>query len=139
MGLSPRVRGNRPLERPLAGSRRSIPARTGEPTAAINSMIAKRVYPRAYGGTRQTGRRANHCRGLSPRVRGNHEHRLIPRGILGSIPARTGEPPTEGLSYLTLKVYPRAYGGTKLPHPLDDHYGGLSPRVRGNPHPNQEE
>ena len=64
-----------------------------------------KVYPRAYGGTRETDDR--------------------------SIPARTGEPRVQ-MSPSSAEqggVYPRAYGGTVYGYA--EHWG-LSPRVRGN-------
>ena len=50
-GLSPRVRGNHPLQGTdeLIGG--SIPARAGEPTIFGRSTTASGVYPRACGGT----------------------------------------------------------------------------------------
>ena len=54
--------------------------------------------------------------------------------MVGSIPARAGQPLPGMARSSSTSVYPRACGataerrGTKLPQP------GLSPRVRGNPH-----
>ena len=72
IGLSPRVRGNlSPVDRNLYTSG-SIPARAGEPSQAGAQSPAIRVYPRACGGTLSMSRFLWRCRGLSPRVRGNH-------------------------------------------------------------------
>ena len=70
-GLSPRVRGNLDFGEPHALPHRSIPARTGEPSAFTVTGRARRVYPRAYGGTPVTPSIGKPVAGLSPRVRGN--------------------------------------------------------------------
>ena len=72
-GLSPRVRGNLWLadrERTTPGS---IPARAGEPGRRVCGGWMIRVYPRACGGTVHAGGPPDVRRGLSPRVRGNHD------------------------------------------------------------------
>ena len=70
-GLSPRVRGNPESPGALQPLDGSIPARTGEPGQVRYPISAKRVYPRAYGGTGSTTGVAVRVQGLSPRVRGN--------------------------------------------------------------------
>ena len=50
-GLSPRVRGNRPLADKEVLSMRSIPACAGEPLIPKASVIERSVYPRVCGGT----------------------------------------------------------------------------------------
>ena len=65
-------------------------------------------------------------------MRGNLELRALIEARLGSIPARAGEPFRFGLSSLTLRVYPRACGGTGSYKKLAPLVKGLSPRVRGN-------
>ena len=91
-GLSPRVRGNRPVPQSSFGIRRSIPARAGEPAILPNFLTLLTVYPRACGGT-VTGLEATLTgAGLSPRVRGNPSCVGLIREVGGSIPARAGEP-----------------------------------------------
>ena len=116
-GLSPRVRGNHIVggrRSPSGLERGSIPARAGEPSAFARAGEPFRgVYPRACGGTfieRSIPARA--AWGLSPRVRGNGNDFGSP--VLGSIPARAGEPsPMTGpCGAHVLRVYPRACGGT---------------------------
>ena len=70
-GLSPRVRGNPRLLAICRSWNRSIPACTGEPTAAGRTVGHERVYPRVYGGTPVIRIPTVRARGLSPRVRGN--------------------------------------------------------------------
>ena len=55
--------------------------------------------------------------GLSPRVRGNLVHIALDSTLVGSIPARAGEPHSgESLRMPSLdRVYPRACGGTVCP------------------------
>ena len=111
-GLSPRGRGNRPVRLDGHDARRSIPARAGEPSRAPSRAAVPGVYPRAGGGTTILASGAGSVSGLSPRGRGN---RFPPRAMLivgGSIPARAGEPTTAGPTSVSLKVYPRAGGGT---------------------------
>ena len=91
-GLSPRVRGNRPLSAARQNRRRSIPARTGEPPRFQPRQAPKAVYPRAYGGTSTISASASAEGGLSPRVRGNRSGGSSARSKKRSIPARTGEP-----------------------------------------------
>ena len=72
-GLSPRVRGNLLVLAGLVVPGGSIPARAGEPHFHRSNSHKTRVYPRACGGTSQWVPHISKGRGLSPRVRGNHE------------------------------------------------------------------
>ena len=91
-GLSPRVRGNR-IQPPGTHS-------------------SGGVYPRACGGTvSQDVVRQDTC-GLSPRVRGNPSPTVTEADMMGSIPARAGEPLCRGRKQDARGVYPRACGGT---------------------------
>ena len=72
-------------------------------------------------------------RGLSPRVRGNPERRIIVHSHIGSIPACAGEPTTSFVPPVTTEVYPRVCGGTSCGPIFSWPRCGLSPRVRGNP------
>ena len=72
------------------------------------------VYPRVYGGTRGHLTIQQDGLGLSPRVRGNHKQDELDHGILGSIPACTGEPQATPQPDEPTQVYPRVYGGTGL-------------------------
>ena len=112
VGLSPRLRGNPDLGRRPARQGGSIPALAGEPGPASPWSPWSPVYPRACGGTvdgRDTGESEG---GLSPRLRGNRTVGVWESGGLRSIPALAGEPPTEMANPLSVKVYPRACGGT---------------------------
>ena len=137
-GLSPRVRGNQVGEVDHDESLGSIPARAGEPGTIGDSRRRLSVYPRACGGTLQLLRADAEHPGLSPRVRGNRCRRGV-RGMDGrSIPARAGEPWTTAPVNRSLRVYPRACGGTRVKSIVAMPAKGLSPRVRGNqppPHP----
>ena len=153
-GLSPRVRGNRPRRFRNTRSTRSIPARAGEPAAAMIWASNSGVYPRACGGTlgarwdeparlgsiparagepKQLPFLTTPVQGLSPRVRGNLCLPHAPGAALRSIPARAGEPDSTMPLNIIDGVYPRACGGT-LDREVLGYLGcGLSPRVRGNP------
>ena len=131
-GLSPRVRGNLVAIVGIHTSTRSIPARAGEPGECRRSPRARRVYPRACGGTAEARRRDQISEGLSPRVRGNLIARVPCSASKRSIPARAGEPRRPGAATRYRRVYPRACGGTSLRGFLAAPANGLSPRVRGN-------
>ena len=131
-GLSPRLRGNR--KKPRLGSLGvgSIPALAGEPVRQRLSWYARRVYPRACGGTTMVEALQVKCLGLSPRLRGNHsQHRQLLANN-GSIPALAGEPLVLATFVPLFTVYPRACGGTAGQVWYVDTDGGLSPRLRGN-------
>ena len=84
------------------------------------------------GGTAQGGRPRGGREGLSPRVRGNLQHRAEHLAEIGSIPACAGEPVVHCVRGGSDKVYPRVCGGTTPPAASDPVSMGLSPRVRGN-------
>ena len=111
IGLSPRVRGNRPeRERCHFFS----------------------VYPRVCGGTGHEAADGSPTSGLSPRVRGNL-CAARPRRTAGrSIPACAGEPAGFCAVSILRTVYPRVCGGTSRCIKLQPVSVGLSPRVRGN-------
>ena len=131
-GLSPRLRGNREWRAATTYMPRSIPALAGEPVPGIRNKWPSRVYPRACGGTRDTGSSAQTAAGLSPRLRGNHPNSIVSGNVQRSIPALAGEPHPANRPSKAAKVYPRACGGTVpiFKHQSDNH--GLSPRLRGN-------
>ena len=134
-GLSPRVRGNRPLDEAPDARAGSIPACAGEPRRRSPGFAEPEVYPRVCGGTGSFAPLPDAHPGLSPRVRGN-QLRLGGAGDAnGSIPACAGEPGKSAAGNDLCEVYPRVCGGTgcwgiilAAPH-------GLSPRVRGNRQP----
>ena len=132
-GLSPRMRGNRPEVHPGRGCRGSIPAHAGEPWVHETATRFTRVYPRACGGTISSSTPMASSRGLSPRMRGNHDSCLRDGAGFGSIPAHAGEPSAEVPAGRCKRVYPRACGGTRMLAVARPTPWGLSPRMRGNP------
>ena len=133
LGLSPRVRGNRPacpLERPLLGS---IPASAGQPIAQTPATIINRVYPRECGATTRCVSTSLTAIGLSPRVRGNPVFPPAQDQVHRSIPASAGQPGRQSCSDRPVRVYPRECGATSNSMNTDASDAGLSPRVRGNP------
>ena len=131
-GLSPRVRGNRSTSKGETAMTRSIPACAGEPDTGIQGCWNRGVYPRVCGGTPAVPGVVGLLLGLSPRVRGNHEHGSPVRASDGSIPACAGEPRYRWSCGGNWKVYPRVCGGTRLAISRTSVCRGLSPRVRGN-------
>ena len=111
-GLSPRVRGNRTGNIGQCASPGSIPASAGEPCGRSSAPCPMPVYPRECGGTCFDTGCAQACKGLSPRVRGNH-------------------PPCPHLS-LCRRSIPASAGGTDIASCYRPTRQGLSPRVRGN-------
>ena len=112
IGLSPRVRGNRPPLAVLHFVAGSIPACAGEPPPAGRAVVSHRVYPRVCGGTGIRNRRRPARHGLSPRVRGNLLTLLLLERRQRSIPACAGEPNAEFPRTVSGQVYPRVCGGT---------------------------
>ena len=152
VGLSPRVRGNRPGRDGRRREPGSIPAGAGEPRSGRDRRSPPRVYPRGCGGTRIEGelpeedevyprgcggtrlsrQHGGRRRGLSPRVRGNHDEIPFDSPALGSIPAGAGEPSGSSCRRWRTRVYPRGCGGTGVARTRVQPAQGLSPRVRGN-------
>ena len=131
-GLSPRVRGNLKADCDTFLNGRSIPACAGEPWGMVCNAAIATVYPRVCGGTADIESGIRQTPGLSPRVRGNHRKRVLPRLCAGSIPACAGEPPPDVGREAISEVYPRVCGGTRYSVRRLQQHVGLSPRVRGN-------
>ena len=131
-GLSPRVRGNPPLNTRGGARHGSIPACAGEPKPDVHVVALGVVYPRVCGGTPLAQRQPPLFGGLSPRVRGNLAvDEALPSGER-SIPACAGEPVCGGGAAPNNTVYPRVCGGTADSAEDWVSLEGLSPRVRGN-------
>ena len=109
----------------------SIPAPAGEPSHALSLAKTAPVYPRACGGTFLEQAATKREVGLSPRLRGNRTACQPAGNILRSIPAPAGEPNRLTLSRLSVRVYPRACGGTWYGTWFEPKMRGLSPRLRG--------
>ena len=132
-GVYPRACGGTPRACCRNGCRRrSIPAHAGEPLSGSRSCGTHTVYPRACGGTGADGFSVSISWGLSPRMRGNQFERLDAAPVKGSIPAHAGEPSARPSPTWSIRVYPRACGGTVRASRLPGTIGGLSPRMRGN-------
>ena len=155
-GLSPRVRGNPIMIITAVAFIGSIPACAGEPLLKNGGTGFNTVYPRVCGGTTLSETWPQVLRGLSPRVRGNHESDVAAMRRERSIPACAGEPVAMVTSLFTVgsipacagephalmrigvshwRVYPRVCGGTDFALLVAYFLRGLSPRVRGNPYP----
>ena len=126
------MRGNPCLYCRSSSLKGSIPAHAGEPYPSPCPSLRRRVYPRACGGTGRGEAGGLAGQGLSPRMRGNLQHRGRHRGAVGSIPAHAGEPFGSRRGTSPARVYPRACGGTRPICPALPASKGLSPRMRGN-------
>ena len=133
LGLSPRMRGNRPRGSKSGEERGSIPAYAGEPNLTYGRKRPSTVYPRVCGGTRLAASVRLAACGLSPRMRGNLVQSGVAQVEQGSIPAYAGEPNAGSGPGTGSRVYPRVCGGTAVGKLLQHYGGGLSPRMRGNP------
>ena len=109
----------------------SIPARAGEPHRCRAGTVPEGVYPRPCGGasTPISGRMIHV--GLSPPVRGSHQHPRVGFLDVGSIPARAGEPGGGHFFKLVQLVYPRPCGGANVGPSHTADYVGLSPPCGG--------
>ena len=100
---------------------------------AIDEYLSfRRTHPRACGGTAEDPETAEEQRGLSPRLRGNHQPDGVGVHGDGSIPAPAGEPSLRPPDPSPPGVYPRACGGTLFANASGISRWGLSPRLRGN-------
>ena len=90
------------------------------------------VYPRPCGGAYTFGGVDAFEQGLSPPVRGSRRDRTHIVVHDGSIPARAGEPRTDGGRPRSEAVYPRPCGGADLRIESAVLTYGLSPPVRGS-------
>ena len=133
LGLSPRVRGIRTAMQDLIRRVGSIPACTGNPLLASRRCRRGTVYPRVYGESHWALFRAFGAVGLSPRVRGIPPPSAAGGGIVGSIPACTGNPQSDRHQPVYGAVYPRVYGESGYQAAFHTGQQGLSPRVRGIP------
>ena len=90
-GLSPRVRGKPVALNTDSDGQRSIPACAGEANPTIQGWRFSGVYPRVCGGSGSSSVRNSGGCGLSPRVRGKHQHPVHQSLYYRSIPACAGE------------------------------------------------
>ena len=132
VGLSPRVRGNRPSGFNIISITGPIPACAGQPSCATSSPLKAGAYPRVCGATDPEAAGAVDCLGLSPRVRGNLRLLLLQALWLGPIPACAGQPLFLCASLGLSRAYPRVCGATSSSPTAIWKVKGLSPRVRGN-------
>ncbi len=131
-GPSPRERGSHQQRQASAGSPGSIPARAGEPSLGGSSKMSKGVHPRASGGASHGGAGNKHLLGPSPRERGSLSGSREDEPLVGSIPARAGEPKFSQLTGASLEVHPRASGGASPGSSTTRNVKGPSPRERGS-------
>ena len=132
LGLSPRGRGNPSRKRRPWHISRSIPAWAGQPLLRLRARPRSSVYPRVGGATGSLSIEIGRGVGLSPRGRGNRPDHGLQPGYPRSIPAWAGQPSPITAYPRTMAVYPRVGGATVSDHRIPSHYGGLSPRGRGN-------
>ena len=126
------MRGNRAHIPLPPTSIRSIPAHAGQPETRTSARRMIWVYPRACGATAIRLGIAGRMRGLSPRMRGNHQGVYALASRPGSIPAHAGQPRVRGGWRDGGRVYPRACGATQDDVARTMGLHGLSPRMRGN-------
>ena len=130
-GLSPPTRGIPVLWPLCALAARSIPAYAGDPIPSPAEPQPRGVYPRLRGGSARWRPIPPARQGLSPPTRGIPRYPARFVGVLGSIPAYAGDPPTTCYRIAALKVYPRLRGGSVDVRPCGIADTGLSPPTRG--------
>ena len=111
-GLSPRVRGNPDDAQELTRGSGPIPACAGQPWLRCAGFRGGGAYPRVCGATAWQSRLQLSEPGLSPRVRGNREGRIIALYGLGPIPACAGQPQPGRPARPFRRAYPRVCGAT---------------------------
>ena len=126
------MRGNLRWLRPRKTIPGPIPAHAGKPFyfRAVFKWI--RAYPRACGETIPSNGGGCLCRGLSPRMRGNHLRESTGDAHIRPIPAHAGKPSATSSSRDMGRAYPRACGETDKNLRRLWQKKGLSPRMRGN-------
>ena len=92
LGLSPRMRGYRPMQQWFGPGLGSIPADAGLPSKAASESPSPKVYPRGCGATRMRSTEQTAETGLSPRMRGYPGSGLSATSCCRSIPADAGLP-----------------------------------------------
>ena len=117
------------------GSNRCIPVSAGPPRVIRLQRLREGVYPRRCGADGASFNCGEDVAGVSPRVRGlpmlqpcfRKAARVYPRGCGAEFMAES-DPPSD-------RVYPRGRGVgiSCLTEEMSD--GGVSPRLRGRPHP----
>ena len=133
-GPSPLARGSRSRARRDSLPGRSIPARAGEPCWPSGSAARVRVHPRSRGGAVTSAVPNAPLAGPSPLARGSPDAIHRHEELIGSIPARAGEPPALSPSHCCRRVHPRSRGGACVgPEPVCV-ASGPSPLARGSPY-----
>ncbi len=112
---------------------RSIPAFTGEPFENVSVYMCLWVHPRFHGGAVTCCGTRFDGRGPSPLSRGSPYSTLRTMPTTRSIPAFTGEPPTESRRLRGTSVHPRFHGGALMPDGDGSGGEGPSPLSRGSP------
>ena len=131
-GLSPLARGNLGQHLDELFPVGPIPARAGEPGAAVRAGRGRGAYPRSRGGTQSIGLLSGAVPGLSPLARGNPQPPRRGKWLPGPIPARAGEPCRRRAKRRNARAYPRSRGGTYVSSGGLIAEVGLSPLARGN-------
>ena len=134
-GLSPRVRGKPIVDDREVYRARSIPACAGETFHRPGTGNPHKVYPRVCGGNATLAEYHPADFGLSPRVRGKLGITRPADPMPRSIPACAGETQVPIPLVGAEQVYPRVCGGNMPSTAAVMSKKGLSPRVRGKPHP----
>ena len=132
-GPSPRGRGNQYLRGAHPVPLGTIPARAGQPATHYRALAHSGDHPRAGGATAMKPDDGMLAKGPSPRGRGNHQRPRRDGQLLGTIPARAGQPPGAAAREGRIMDHPRAGGATAGLGAAMSMYQGPSPRGRGNP------
>jgi len=133
-GSSPRTRGTRLNSGCPRGSRRFIPAYTGNSRPGSTSRPARTVHPRVHGELQLLPAVVDDSLGSSPRTRGTHQRRPDRGHDLRFIPAYTGNSDYASQLEQHLPVHPRVHGELVMSTRDEPPVCGSSPRTRGTRH-----
>ena len=131
-GPSPLARGSPEVDDRPERAPGSIPARAGEPRWLSAPCPRCRVHPRSRGGARSSPSHCPSTTGPSPLARGSPSVAVQRAVLLGSIPARAGEPAHLAHAHRCVRVHPRSRGGATEGADGDAVDVGPSPLARGS-------
>ena len=125
------MRGKRASGVPFCAMGGLIPAHAGKTTTRLATLWTTWAHPRACGENIGQTILGDIAEGSSPRMRGKHSDRAIPRSGDGLIPAHAGKTARQVCRQPVSRAHPRACGENSLRFDDPVRPPGSSPRMRG--------
>ena len=125
------MRGTHNYNNPTSFQPGIIPAYAGNTVGLNTPHVPFGDHPRVCGEHSTHTFSCGHNRGSSPRMRGTHESRPVPRIGSGIIPAYAGNTRHDHRYAPPIRDHPRVCGEHKRRVILAVRVGGSSPRMRG--------